>query len=405
MTDKELIQKALKIAEAIIDGCVNVQEDKKIHKDAKQLAKFVQKDSEILLGKLRQALQRPVKSYTNGEPQYATEDMSTKSQNVYTSEERVQETDKSIHDLRKAAEMALQSLCSASPIGHALEDYEYHNKAIEALRQALEQAEYDKLTVKFGERAKEYLEEAKKSWEQEPVAWKDKTYGNLHHQNFGNSIPLYTAPPSKPEQGPVAWEKSYDIVCALLRQAHDVLACASSWPPKREIDMSTKQENVYTSAERVYASDISDTADKTEISDKADEQAEKQDAESFFKFMANNKEVLLLDEQGFHYKGDVVHDAGIAYRLFVEWMKESKQAEKQEPVAYLCESAVGHKYFRWKKTTSHYKPIPLYTAPPKREWVGLTDDELEEYSKWFGGKNVVKAIEDKLKEKNDTINS
>ena len=30
--------------------------------------------------------------------------------------------------------------------------------------------------------------------EQEPVAWKDKTYGNLHHQDFGNSIPLYAAP-------------------------------------------------------------------------------------------------------------------------------------------------------------------------------------------------------------------
>ena len=33
--------------------------------------------------------------------------------------------------------------------------------------------------------------------EQEPVAWKDKTYGNLHHQNFGNSIALYTAPPKR----------------------------------------------------------------------------------------------------------------------------------------------------------------------------------------------------------------
>ena len=42
--------------------------------------------------------QRPVKSYTNGEPQYATEDMSTKSQNVYTSEERVHEIDISIHE-------------------------------------------------------------------------------------------------------------------------------------------------------------------------------------------------------------------------------------------------------------------------------------------------------------------
>jgi hypothetical protein len=31
----------------------------------------------------------------------------------------------------------------------------------------------------------------------QPVAWKDKTYGNLHHQNYGNSIPLYTAPPPR----------------------------------------------------------------------------------------------------------------------------------------------------------------------------------------------------------------
>jgi hypothetical protein len=28
----------------------------------------------------------------------------------------------------------------------------------------------------------------------EPVAWKDKTYGHLHHQDWGNSIPLYAAP-------------------------------------------------------------------------------------------------------------------------------------------------------------------------------------------------------------------
>ena len=32
-----------------------------------------------------------------------------------------------------------------------------------------------------------------------------------------------------------------------------------------------------------------------------------------------------------------------------------------EPVGYLCENAVGHKYFRWKKPSSTYKPIPLYT--------------------------------------------
>ena len=54
------------------------------------------------------------------------------------------------------------------------------------------------------------------------------------------------------------------------------------------------------------------------------------DPESLFKFMVNDNEVLRLDKEGFHYKGDVVHDAGIAYRLFVEWMKESKNPEKQE---------------------------------------------------------------------------
>jgi hypothetical protein len=42
------------------------------------------------------------------------------------------------------------------------------------------------------------------------------------------------------------------------------------------------------------------------------------------------------------------------------------------PVAYLCENAVGHKYFRWKKPSSTYKPIPLYTTPPQRK--PLTDE-------------------------------
>ena len=46
-----------------------------------------------------------------------------------------------------------------------------------------------------------------------------------------------------------------------------------------------------------------------------------------------------------------------------------------EPVAYLCENAVGHKYFRWKKPPSEYKPIALYTAPPQRK--PMTDEEIK----------------------------
>jgi hypothetical protein len=69
------------------------------------------------------------------------------------------------------------------------------------------------------------------------------------------------------------------------------------------------------------------------------------------------------------------------------------------PVAYLCENATGHKYFRWKKPSSVYKPIPLYTTPQQRTWVGLTDeDEID----WDGSdlKSLITAVEAKLKEKN-----
>ena len=63
-----------------------------------------------------------------------------------------------------------------------------------------EQAEYDKLTVKFGERAKEYLEAAKKSWQPER-----------------GCEPLYTAPPRKEwvglttEESSELYNKNYDL--------------------------------------------------------------------------------------------------------------------------------------------------------------------------------------------------
>jgi hypothetical protein len=47
--------------------------------------------------------------------------------------------------------------------------------------------------------------------------------------------------------------------------------------------------------------------------------------------------------------------------------KDAYAQPEQEPVAYLCENAVGHKYFRWKKPSSTYKPIALYTTPPQRK--------------------------------------
>ena len=73
-----------------------------------------------------------------------------------------------------------------------------------------------------------------------------------------------------------------------------------------------------------------------------------------------------------------------------------------EPIGYLCENAVGHKYFRWKKPPSTFKPIPLYTAP-QRTWVGLTDAEMKQtcYEACsYDPYTIARAIEAKLRSKN-----
>ena len=47
-------------------------------------------------------------------------------------------------------------------------------------------------------------------------------------------------------------------------------------------------------------------------------------------------------------------------------------------------------------------PLPLYTSPPKREWQGLTDEEIDTWN-IVGHESLrefVRAIEAKLKEKN-----
>jgi hypothetical protein len=54
------------------------------------------------------------------------------------------------------------------------------------------------------------------------------------------------------------------------------------------------------------------------------------------------------------------------------------------------------------------KPMPnqfrVYTAPQKKEWVGLTHEELEFYTEELGqgelGRGVLRAVDDFLREKN-----
>lgn len=49
--------------------------------------------------------------------------------------------------------------------------------------------------------------------------------------------------------------------------------------------------------------------------------------------------------------------------------------------------------------------VPLYTAPPQREWVGLTKEELQEISDFhfhgaFSARDIYEDIETRLKDKN-----
>jgi hypothetical protein len=42
----------------------------------------------------------------------------------------------------------------------------------------------------------------------------------------------------------------------------------------------------------------------------------------------------------------------------------------------------------------------LYTAPPKREWIGLTEEEVGKYSDRLNGGDIAREVETKLKERN-----
>ena len=44
------------------------------------------------------------------------------------------------------------------------------------------------------------------------------------------------------------------------------------------------------------------------------------------------QEIIRLDSEGFHYRGQLIEDAGEAHRLMVEFLKQSTQSQP-EPVA------------------------------------------------------------------------
>jgi hypothetical protein len=87
-------------------------------------------------------------------------------------------------------------------------------------------------------------------------------------------------------------------------------------------------------------------------------------------------------------------------RLGKEALRQAiAEAEKQEPVAWVQDvefEQLPEFAFSWVKTRLHDKP--LYTHPPQREWVSLTDDQIKEIVGPHGGpiKGYTRALFDKI---------
>ena len=98
--------------------------------------------------------------------------------------------------------------------------------------------------------------------------------------------------------------------------------------------------------------------------------------------MTKDEIIKLIEDNGLTLHGDIEHFAAlVAEHTYTKYLEppEAKQSgtisiTTPTPIAYLCENATGHKYFRWKKPSSVYKPIPLYTNQPQRK--PLTDEEI-----------------------------
>jgi hypothetical protein len=83
-----------------------------------------------------------------------------------------------------------------------------------------------------------------------------------------------------------------------------------------------------------------------------------------------------------------------------------QQAEKQEPIAWMVYTLDGASAFVTDNPndfTELHSCFALYTAPPKREWVGLTDEEIDYLEDAIDPamyRVFARRIEAKLKEKN-----
>ena len=83
---------------------------------------------------------------------------------------------------------------------------------------------------------------------------------------------------------------------------------------------------------------------------------------------------------------------------------------EQEPLAWISTGPASMIHWTADKPAYGDDWVPLYTTPPQRTWVGLSDEEIAEFDTWHDNREeevgwcnpseIVAYIEAKLKEKN-----
>jgi hypothetical protein len=96
----------------------------------------------------------------------------------------------------------------------------------------------------------------------------------------------------------------------------------------------------------------------------------------------------------------LIEDHGLTLHGDIEHFAELVRTEKQEPYGYF---RYDIQLDAWVQDRESTQGVAFYTAPPKREWVGLTEDDMLELNRKYYPRTfeVMIATEEKLKEKND----
>jgi predicted negative regulator of RcsB-dependent stress response len=100
-----------------------------------------------------------------------------------------------------------------------------------------------------------------------------------------------------------------------------------------------------------------------------------------------------------------VHDENydkLAHDISISELRQALAQPEQEPVGYVTDSGMSAVFIRG---TNLDDDTPLYTAPPKREWKGLTSDDkhfllASAWNKEQAFDGFMEAIDKFLEEKN-----